>query len=90
MSYTLPPKALARLKAFLELPCGEVTEDPRLLRFIRDWALDPEHGGLPNVSGQAFAQWLDHVWENWTEDPEIPVKDVLEGAVEDWCGGRSF
>lgn len=93
MSYTLSPKALARLKAFMEMSCGDVLDGTKpfnLHHHILDWALDPEHGGLPNASGQAFAQWLDHVWENWTEDPEVPVKDVLEGAVIEWCGGRSF
>lgn len=85
MAHILNEKALTRLKILLDQPCvtGGITRDRML-----DWALDPEYGGLPPRSATAFADWLDTVWNNWTEEPELTVKDVLEGAVTEWCGGR--
>jgi len=55
---------------------------------IRDWASDPDLGGLPAASARAFATWLNENWNNWTEDEEATVRSILEGAVTDWCGGR--
>ena len=79
------------LTEFLELSAGAAADDPRLRMFVREWALDKETGGqLPDASGRAFAVWLDNNWNEWTEDEEATVKSVLEGAVSDWCGGRSF
>lgn len=84
------------LKEFLALPCGEVLGNPSfsvyLEPLIREWAIGmkPTEGQLPGVSAAAFASWLDHMWEDWTGEPERTVKDVLEGAVADWCGGRTF
>jgi hypothetical protein len=57
---------------------------------ILGWARDPEYGGLPEYAAYHFAQWLSNVWADWTEEPDRTVKDVLEGAVTDWCGGRTF
>jgi hypothetical protein len=59
---------------------------------ILEWALSMKtgHGNLPGVSGRAFANWLNNQWDNWAEDPEVSVQKVLEGAVTEWCGGRSF
>jgi len=54
------------------------------------WALDQDHGGLPSASAMAFAGWLNEVWEDWAEDEEATVEQVLQGAVEHWCGGRTF
>lgn len=82
------------LKVFLEMPCGQALEDipvsVNMKSLIREWALDPEYGGLPDPSGRSFANWIDGCWDDWTEEPEVTVKDVLEGAVSEWCGGRSF
>lgn len=84
------------LKVFLEMPCGQALEDipvsVNMESLIREWAISPQpdHGQLPGTSGAAFAQWLDEGWDGWTEEPEVTVKDVLEGAVSEWCGGRSF
>jgi hypothetical protein len=84
------------LKAFLAMPCGEVLEDLSVSltmeSLIAEWATGKgsTEGQLPDVSGRDFASWLDHVWETWTEEPEVPVQKILEGAVSDWCGGRSF
>ncbi len=61
---------------------------------IQSWAghPDPADGGmLPERSARAFADWL---WDNWTEfyaeGEGKTVEDVLKGAVQDWCGGRTF
>jgi hypothetical protein len=84
------------LKTFLRLQCGEVLADGGLSIHLEDliaeWATGngPTEGQLPDVSGRDFASWLDHVWETWTEEPEVPVQEILEGAVSEWCGGRSF
>lgn len=84
------------LKAFLAMPCGDVLEAlpeyRELESLIAEWATGkgPDEGQLPDTSGRDFASWLDHVWEDWSEEPEVPVQKVLEGAVIDWCGGRTF
>lgn len=86
MAHVLSERSLAQLKILLDQPCQEalaMTRDRML-----DWALDPEYGGLPPRSATAFADWLNEVWEDWTEEPEPTVKDILEGAVTEWCGGR--
>lgn len=57
---------------------------------IIEWARDGDLGSLPDASARAFGRWLDANWGEWTEDLEATVKDVLEGAVVDWCGGRTL
>lgn len=57
---------------------------------LMDWAQDDEGGQLPRESAFPFADWLNSSWNDWTEDEEATVKDVLEGAVTQWCGGRTF
>lgn len=59
-------------------------------RDIRAWAEAPDGGGLPRESARAFADWLWENWNNWTEDEDTTVQQVLLGAVEEWCGGRTF
>lgn len=84
------------LKDFLHVPCGEVLETVwlavNLEYLIREWAISmqPEHGQLPGASGRAFAEWLNDGWNGWTEEEEVTVQKILEGAVSEWCGGRSF
>lgn len=84
-----------QLKDFLHVPCGEVLETVwlavNLEHLIREWAISPhpDHGQLPAASGRAFAEWLNNEWNDWCEEP-VKVKELLEGAVSNWCGGRSF
>jgi hypothetical protein len=83
------------LKEFLAMPCGDVLELPVSLQLedlIREWAIgsQPDQGQLPGRSAAAFAVWLDHVWDDWTEEPDRTALDILSGAVTEWCGGRSF
>lgn len=84
----LSARARTRLDEFLKLNAAEAGGDLRLRMFIREWALDPGYGALPDPSGRSFANWIDGCWADWSEDEEITVKQVLEGAVTDWCGGR--
>jgi hypothetical protein len=92
MSYVLSGRSLEVIQAFLRAPARDYDADhgtnPDPYSKILSWALDPELGGLPRESAKAFASWLSNVWADWTEEPDTTVKDVLEGAVEDWCGGR--
>lgn len=86
------------LKAFLPMECGEVdleSDNPignYLESLIREWAIgmQPTEGQLPGASGRAFAEWLSDEWNDWTEEEEVPVQKILEGAVIEWCGGRTF
>jgi len=84
------------LKAFLAMSYGEVLDDPSvywdLELLIAEWATgkEPTRGQLPDVSGRNFASWLDDMWEDRTEEPDVPVQKILECAVSEWCGGRTF
>lgn len=91
-NHVLSGRALATLKAFLEQDAQDYNpEGPGfgLYSKIQGWAEDPEYGGLSPASAQHFAQWLSDAWADWAEEP-VRIKDVLEGAVTDWCGGRTF
>lgn len=84
------------LKDFLALECGTVLElalyATYLEDLIREWAIGPgpSEGQLPGASGRAFAEWLSIEWDDWTEEEDVPVQKILEGAVTEWCGGRTF
>lgn len=90
---TLKGRALENLKKFLDADAEDFNADaPRgrdPYNHILGWANDPEYGGLPSYSARPFANWLSNEWANWTEEP-ITVKEVLEGAVVHWCGGRTM
>jgi hypothetical protein len=81
-----------KLKAFLDEEARDYDDEynPQAAdpySKIIAWAEDPELGGLPARSARGFADWISGCWSDWTEEP-VTVKDVLEGAVTDWCGGR--
>ncbi len=78
------------LKDFLALPAQDAPECPGFHGKIQAWALDSEQGSLPDLSGRSFANWIVHVWDDWADDPETTALGVLQGAVADWCGGRTF
>lgn len=73
-------------KDLLETPAADL--DAEVYEVTYDWATADGHGDLPARSARGFAMWMDEGWADWTEDPEVTVKDVLESAVTDWCGGR--
>ena len=88
--------ASGKLSTFL---CEDASEyDPDSPRgvdpysMILEWAISmlPNHGNLPGVSAQPFANWLNNQWSDFTDDDELTVEDVLKGAIVDWCGGRTF
>jgi hypothetical protein len=54
---------------------------------IRRWAVWDDGGALPPYSAQHFADWLDR---NLSEYEEWTVRRVLDGAVTEWCGGRTL
>jgi hypothetical protein len=91
MSRTLSGRSSDVLNKFLNADAQDYDPDigtnPDPYSKILGWAEDPEHGGLPSYAAGHFANWLSNCWSNWTEEP-CTVKDVLEGAVTDWCGGR--
>lgn len=85
---------MARMKDFLAEPARDWDPDGSKGQSpyskVLAWALDPDLGGLPRYSARPFAEWISNVWADWTEDPEVTVAGVLDGAVSDWCGGRTF
>lgn len=90
----LSGQSLEKLRKFLDEEAqqysdahNDLASDPYSKIFA--WAQDPEHGGLPERSARGFADWLSNGWDDWCEEP-IKVKDLLEGAVTQWCGGRTF
>jgi hypothetical protein len=76
-------------KKCLQEPAHSVSEAIETMD-IETWARDAEGGQLPPESARAFAQWLNSQWNDFTDDEEATVGDVLNGAVSSWCGGRSF
>jgi hypothetical protein len=79
--------SIRRLQANLDQPAFRymILKDD-----ILSWALDPNGGGLPAASAMAFTAWLDENWNDFSEDTEVTVEQVLQGAVADWCGGRTL
>lgn len=91
MAHTLSGRGLEIMNKFLDTDASAYDVDNPTgtdpYNKILGWAEDPEFGGLPSYAAKPFAVWLSNVWSNFTEEP-CKVKDVLEGAVTDWCGGR--
>lgn len=47
---------------------------------------------LPHYSARPFAAWLNKHWPGFTDDTRdglLTNRDVVFGALEDWCGGRT-
>jgi hypothetical protein len=76
------------LKALAEMEDGDDRPGVKALSTydIREWAEDPHGGGLPAVSADAFAKWLDGVFYDWSEDGETTNEDILKGARAHWVG----
>lgn len=87
-----------KLADFLALPATQYSvENPDgwdPYQWALEWALDADGGALPRYSAQPFANWIHNAWDNFLgEDEEnngVTTRKILEGAVSDWCGGRSF
>lgn len=65
-------------------------DDPNVYELAYDWATAGGHGDLPARSAAGFARWLDEAWSDWTDDEEATVESIFQGAVTDWCGGRTL
>lgn len=47
---------------------------------------------LPAYSARPFAEWLNYNWHEFTDSSREGVLtngDVIQGALVDWCGGRT-
>lgn len=54
---------------------------------ILEWAQSDEGGGLPTVSAEPFAAWLDAEWNEFDQGDETQTnEDVLKGALAFWTG----
>lgn len=54
---------------------------------ILDWATSGTGGGLPDVSAQPFAAWLNNTWNEFgDEDREQTNEEVLKSALDHWTG----
>lgn len=54
---------------------------------ILDWAKSSTGGGLPPVSAEPFAAWLNDTWNEYNdEDREQTNGEVLKSALEFWTG----
>lgn len=56
-------------------------------RDILDWATSDTGGGLPRVSAEPFAAWLNNTWNEYSdEDREQTNEEVLKSALDHWTG----
>lgn len=45
---------------------------------------------LPEESARPFAEWIYQAWGDFHSGEEIVTnRDVIYGALNDWCGGRT-
>lgn len=47
---------------------------------------------LPDYSARPFSYWLNAAWFAFTEEHRgglLTNRDVIHGAITDWCGGRT-
>lgn len=70
-------------------PASEIADEVEAYD-IAQWAEAPGGGGLPVESAQPFGRWLETVWGDFADDDRASVKDVLDGALTQWCGGRTL
>lgn len=60
-----------------------VTEE-MILDYIR------RENELPDYSAVPFAAWINESWFQYSEPETLTNKEVIDGALMDWCGGRSL
>lgn len=79
-----------------------VTDDPDLdgrpgvqdvdAQMIFEYVTDTNVNELPAYSARPFANWLEVNWYEFTEETRnglLTNRDVIHGAIVDWCGGRT-
>lgn len=45
---------------------------------------------LPEESADPFASWIYANWTEWNEEGKNTNGDVIAGALDFWCGGRTL
>lgn len=54
---------------------------------ILNWAQSDKGAGLPYVSAQPFANWLDNNWNDYDDGTGSQTnEDILKGALDFWTG----
>ena len=54
---------------------------------ILNWARNDDGGGLPDVSAEPFAAWLNQEWSDYDDGSgKMTNEDVLKGALAFWTG----
>ncbi|MFH9606915.1 hypothetical protein [Streptomyces sp. NPDC017448] len=72
--------------------CGDVELDERDgvqevdHVMIREWVLSENE--LPPESARPFAEWLHFEWNSFNEDGDCTVRQVIEGGLVHWRGGK--
>ncbi|MBD3004595.1 hypothetical protein [Streptomyces sp. 5-10] len=83
----LNPEALAESAAAEDSPRDGVQEVDAAM--ILAYVLDRNE--LPPESARPFADWIHEVWTEFVNPEEsVTNREVIEGALEHWCGGRVF
>lgn len=45
---------------------------------------------LPECSARPFAAWLNSIWTELHSGEQIVTnRDIIHGAIVEWCGGRT-
>jgi hypothetical protein len=54
---------------------------------IKNWTESDTGGGLPAVSAQPFANWINNQWNDFDDGSGTQTnEDVLKGALAFWTG----
>lgn len=76
------------LNALAECEDDELNERPEVQEvtqeMILSWAIS-EHE-LPPYSAKPFSHWIHDTWNEFNEDGDSTVGDVLRGGLADWRG----
>lgn len=89
MKEDLNPAALAEWGSENDSSEDEYREGVQIVDSSMIYAYVVSENELPPQSARPFSEWMHSVWfEFATEGENMTNRDVLDGALEDWCGGR--
>lgn len=83
---------MAKLNPNAGAECGDYDLDQRDGvqavddRMIQDYVVGT--GLLSGTSAARFSVWLDENWNDFNEDGDCTVGEVIDGALSDWLNGR--